>query len=115
MRKDGSVRAASADVLTLVFDGTFDAFAVERTRQALAQMSEQDHLVLDISKVHGVDWCALASLAADVVELAPGRASLTGYCEQHARLLSYLGLETLLESSTRPHASGTFHRMRLVR
>lgn len=80
-----------------MFDGTFDALAVVRARQVLADIPEQGHLVLDISKVHDVDWCALASLAAEAVGLAPRRVSLTGYCEQHARVLAYLELGALLE------------------
>ncbi len=95
-----SAPAQAPRVVTLEFEGTFDADGVVRARRELAKLSERDHLVLDLGKAHDVDWCALASLGAEFAPIAPERVSLTGYCGQHARLLTWLGFGALLRHPT---------------
>ncbi len=83
---------AEAAGTTLALHGSLDAEAVARIQAVLRQFPSSAELVLDFSKVRDLDWFALATLAASLSDLPHLRVSVTGYCEQHARLLSYLGM-----------------------
>jgi len=83
---------AEAAGTTLALHGSLDAEAVKRIQAVLRQVPSSAELVLDFSKVRDLDWFALATLAASLSDLPHLRVSVTGYCEQHARLLSYLGM-----------------------
>jgi hypothetical protein len=102
-----AARRGAQPKLRLELEEKLDAEAVARAK-GLVERSPPDALViLDFGAVRDFDPAALAGLFTALLRAGESRVELCGLCDQHTRLLRYLGVDvSCLERRREPAVAG---------
>jgi anti-anti-sigma regulatory factor len=74
-------------------DPVLDGSAALRARALVEGAPPGDRVVLDFGRVRDVEYIALTSLLLATARLRGHPVALRGLCEQHVRVLRYLGVD----------------------
>ncbi len=78
---------------TIRFDRRLDGPAALHAQAVIEATPPESELVLDFSRVGDVEYIALATVVLALARRRGRKVALRGVCEQHVRLLRYLGID----------------------
>lgn len=78
---------------TIRFDRSLDGRAALHATAVIEATPPESELVLDFSRVRDVEYIALVTVVLAIARRRGRRVALRGLCEQHVRLLRYLGID----------------------
>ncbi|HET6439646.1 MAG TPA: hypothetical protein VFG59_16390 [Anaeromyxobacter sp.] len=85
--------AGSREEQTVQFDERLDQQAATHARAVIEAIPQDAEVILDFTSVRDIEYGALASVLAAMARHSPRPVALRGLCDQHIRLLRYLGMD----------------------
>jgi len=89
----GHAAPKAGGAVLLELEETLDQRAADQVMEDLEEAPPAERLILDFSGVRSVDYAALSHLVSALLDEGVERILLRGLCEQHWRVLHYLGLD----------------------
>jgi hypothetical protein len=78
---------------TLRFEQCLDGRAALHAREVIEATPPETELVLDFSRVRDLEYMALATVIVAIARRRDRPVALRGLCDQHLRVLRYLGID----------------------